>query len=143
MYWLFLQRLIFTHYTTKLRMDHQQTNSIYDMIEVVVSFIIKNLLGIMSILFGVTTKIYMVRRQAKRVTPSQCRLSVLIAGSAGTLAWYVTKDTSLMDYQKAVICGFAPFVIEPITLRVVLWVDPIIDAIMTSIKRFFNKQNKN
>ncbi len=112
------------------------------MIEVVISFIIKNLLGIMSILFGVTTKIYMLRRQAKRVTHSQCRLSVLIAGSAGTLAWYVTKDTSLMDYQKAVICGFAPFVIEPIAIRVVLWVDPIIDAIMTAIKRFFTKQNK-
>ena len=123
-------------------MDHQQTNSIYDMIEVVISFIMKNILGIMSILFGVTTKIYMVRRRAKRVTPTQCWLSVLISGIAGTLAWYVVGGTELPDYQKAVICGFAPIVIEPITLRVVLWVDPIIDAIMTSIKRFFTKRNK-
>ena len=123
-------------------MDHQQTNSIYDMIEVVISFIMKNILGIMSILFGVTTKIYMVRRQAKRVTHTQCWLSVLISGIAGTLAWYVVGSTELPDYQKAVICGFSPIVIEPITLRVVLWVDPITDAIMTAIKRFFTKQNK-
>lgn len=123
-------------------MDHPQTNSIYDMIEVVFSFIAKNILGILSIFFGVTTKIYMVRRQAKRVTPTQCWLSVLLSGVAGTIAWFVVGGTSLPDYHKAVICGFAPIVIEPITLRVVLWVDPIVDAIGSSIKRFFNKQNK-
>jgi len=123
-------------------MDHPQSNSLYDMIEVVFSFIAKNILGIMSIFFGVTTKIYMVRRQAKRVTPTQCWLSVLLSGVAGTIAWFVVGGTALPDYQKAVICGFAPIVIEPITLRVVLWVDPIVDAIGAAIKRFFTKQNK-
>lgn len=112
------------------------------MIEVVISFIMKNLLGILSIFFGVTTKIYMVRRQAKRVTPTQCWLSVLLSGVAGTIAWFVVGGTSLPDYQKAVICGFAPIVIEPITLRVVLWVDPIVDAIMNAIKRFFTQKSK-
>jgi hypothetical protein len=123
-------------------MDHPQSNSFFDMVDVVFSFIAKNLLGIMSIFFGVTTKIYMVRRQAKRVTPTQCWLSVLLSGVAGTIAWFVVGGTALPDYQKAVICGFAPIVIEPITLRVVLWVDPIVDAIGAAIKRFFTKQNK-
>ena len=120
-----------------------QTNSgLMDFIDVVITFFAKNLLGILSILFGVTTKIYMVRRHAKRVTPSQCWLSVFLSGTAGTVAWYVVSAASIPDYQKAVICGFAPIVIEPIVLRVVLWVDPIVDSIGASIKRFFTKQNK-
>ena len=123
-------------------MDHPQSNSFFDIVDVVFSFIAKNILGIMSIFFGVTTKIYMVRRQAKRVTPTQCWLSLLLSGVAGTIAWFVVGGTALPDYQKAVICGFAPIVIEPITLRVVLWVDPIVDAIGAAIKRFFTKQNK-
>jgi hypothetical protein len=123
-------------------MDHPQSNSFFEMVDVVFSFIAKNILGIMSIFFGVTTKIYMVRRQARRVTPTQCWLSLLLSGMAGTIAWFVVAGTALPDYQKAVICGFAPIVIEPITLRAVLWVDPIVDAVGAAIKRFFTKQNK-
>lgn len=123
-------------------MDNTQTNNILEYIDVVLTFIAKHALGFLSIIFGVTTKIYMVKRQAKRVTALQCWLSVILSGMSGTIAWYVVEGTSLPDYQKAVICGFAPIVIEPIVLRVVLWVDPIIDEIGHAIKRFFTKQNK-
>jgi LytS/YehU family sensor histidine kinase len=120
-------------------MENPQTNNIYDIIDVVFTFIAKHALGFLSIIFGVTTKIYMVKRQARRVTALQCWLSVILSGMSGTIAWYVVQGANLPDYQKAIICGFAPIVIEPITLRVVLWVDPIIDAIGASIKRFFIK----
>ena len=84
----------------------------------------------------------MIKRQAKRVKPSQCYIAVFLAGMAGSIAWYVVKDTTIPDYQKAAICGFTSIVIEPVSLRVVLWVDPIVDAIGAAIKRFFTKQNK-
>lgn len=125
-------------------MEHPTTphNSILEFIESITAFLFKNLLGIASVLFGLTTKIYMIKRQAKRVKPSQCYMSVIMAGVAGSIAWYVVKSAAMPEYQQAVICGFTPIIIEPISLRVVLWVDPIIDSIGLAIKRFFTNKNK-
>jgi hypothetical protein len=125
-------------------MEHPTPNNNYlvELLETFFGFVFKNLLGIASIVFGVTTKIYMIRRQAKRVKKSQCYVAVFIAGMAGTIAWYIVNDAHLPGYQQAVICGFTPIIIEPVSLRVVLWVDPIVDAIGAAIKRFFTKQNK-
>jgi hypothetical protein len=61
---------------------------------------------------------------------------------AGTIAWFIVNDAGMPGYQQAVICGFTPIIIEPVSLRVVIWVDPIVDAIGAAIKRFFTKQNK-
>lgn len=126
-------------------MEHptpSNSHQLVDLAESVLAFIFKNILGIASVLFGVTTKIYMIKRQAKRIKPSQCYTAVLIAGIAGSIAWYIVNDAGLPQYQQAVICGFTPIIIEPMSLRVVLWVDPIVDAIGLAIKRFFTKQNK-
>jgi hypothetical protein len=125
-------------------MEHPTPNNNYlvELLETFFGFIVKNLLGIASIVFGVTTKIYMIRRQAKRVKPSQCYVAVFLAGMAGTIAWFIVNDAGMPGYQQAVICGFTPIIIEPVSLRVVLWVDPIVDAIGAAIKRFFTKQNK-
>jgi hypothetical protein len=125
-------------------MEHPTPNNNYlvELLETFFGFIVKNLLGIASIVFGVTTKIYMIKRQAKRVKPSQCYVAVFLAGMAGTIAWFIVNDAGVPGYQQAVICGFTPIIIEPVSLRVVLWVDPIVDAIGVAIKRFFTKQNK-
>jgi hypothetical protein len=125
-------------------MEHPTPNNNYlvELLETFFGFIVKNLLGIASIVFGVTTKIYLIRRQAKRVKPSQCYVAVFLAGMAGTIAWFIVNDAGMPGYQQAVICGFTPIIIEPVSLRVVLWVDPIVDAIGAAIKRFFTKQNK-
>jgi hypothetical protein len=125
-------------------MEHPTPNNNYlvELLETFFGFIVKNLLGIASIVFGVTTKIYMIRRQAKRVKPSQCYVAVFLAGMAGTIAWFIVNDAGMPGYQQAVICGFTPIIIEPVSLRVVIWVDPIVDAIGAAIKRFFTKQNK-
>jgi hypothetical protein len=125
-------------------MEHPTPNNnfILEFLETLLGFIFKNLLGIASVIFGVTTKIYMIKRQAKRVKPSQCYTAVFVAGIAGSIAWYIVNDAGLPEYQQAVICGFTPIIIEPVSLRVVIWVDPIVDAIGAAIKRFFTKQNK-
>lgn len=114
-----------------------------DIIISIWSFLAKNALGIASVIFGITAKVYIIRRQAKRVTRNQCLISVFMAGMAGVIAWYVVSDLPLKDFWKAIISGYLPIIVEPITLRVIIWIDPIIDEIGKTLKAWIHKQNKN
>lgn len=105
-------------------------------------FLVKNFLGIAPIIFGVTTEYYIMNQKYKRITKFMCWMSVFINGTAGSIAWVVVKDLPIPDFQKAVICGFTPIIIKPLAIRVVIWIDPVVDAIGGAIKRFFTNKNK-
>lgn len=103
-------------------------------------FLAKNLLGLLAIMFGVVTKVYIIRKEYKRITKWQCRLSVFISGLAGTIAYIVIMDLNISTIQKAIIVGFMPVIIEPIFLRVLVWINPIIDSLGNLFKTKIDKQ---
>ena len=119
--------------------NHNNYNLI-DIVVMIFNFLAKNLLGILSIMFGVVTKVYIIRKEYKRIGKWQCRLSVFISGLAGTIAYITIADTSISHIQKAVIIGFMPVIIEPIFLRILIWINPIIDAIGELFKSKIKKQ---
>lgn len=103
-------------------------------------FLAQNLLGLLAIMFGVVTKVYIIRKEYKRITKWKCRLSVFISGLAGTIAYIVIMDLSISTIQKAIIVGFMPVIIEPIFLRVLVWINPIIDSLGNLFKTKIDKQ---
>lgn len=109
---------------------------------IVMTFISKNLLGIMSVIFGVTAKVYLINRVAKRVTRNQCLTTVLFSGLAGSIAWYVVSGLNIQDSTKAVICGFLPIIIEPLILRLIIWINPLIDELGNLVKRLIAKKGE-
>ncbi len=122
--------------TPKINNDH------VEILSSIWAFIVKNGLGIASVVFGVTAKVYIIRRQAKRVTRNQCLISVFMAGLAGVIGWYLVSEMPLKDFWKAIICGYLPIVIEPLTLRLIVWIDPLIDEIGKTLKSWIKRQNK-
>lgn len=123
-------------------MDIRPTNDSIDWTGVllsIVQFIVKNILGILSVMFGIVAKVYIVRRQAKRISKWQCIFSVIMSGLAGTIAYCAVGDMTISVWQKATITGFTPIVIEPVVLRVLIWIDPIIDSIGKLLKKLINK----
>ena len=118
------------------------SNNDLDILVLVWNFLVKNILGILSVLFGVTMKVHMLRGKFKRITPFQCKLSILISGIAGITAWYVVSQLNIKDFYKAIICAYTPILIEPITLRVIVWVDPIVDACGKALKKLITKKNE-
>ena len=119
-----------------------EVNDQKDIIAIIFSFLAKNLLGIMSVIFGVTAKVYLINRVAKRVTRNQCLTSILFSGLAGTIAWYVVSGLTIQDSTKAVICGFLPIVIEPLMLRIIIWINPLIDEVGNLLKRLISKKGE-
>ena len=125
-------------------MDKDTTPSIngeqIDLLATIWAFLVKNALGIMSVIFGVTAKVYIIRRQARRVTRNQCLLAVFMAGMAGMIGWYLVSALKLENYWKAIICGYLPIISETVTLRIILWIDPIVDSIGKALKKNINKE---
>lgn len=111
-----------------------------DLIVIVFNFLAKNILGILSIMFGVVTKVYIIRKEYKRIGKWQCRLSVFISGLAGAISYIVIKDISITEIQKAVIVGFMPVIIEPVVLRVLVWINPLIDSLGNLFKNKIEKK---
>ena len=124
-----------------------KTNHNYDNHDILLSifqFVAKNILGLLSIMFGVVAKVYIIRRQAKRISKSQCIFSVIMAGLAGSVAYCAVVDMSLAVWHKAVITGFTPIVIEPVVLRVLMHINPFLDKLTSWIENFFtNTTTKN
>ena len=114
--------------------------SLTDLIILTFNFLAKNILGILSIMFGVVTKVYIIRKEYKRIGKWQCRLSVFISGLAGAIAYIVIRDLRISEIQKAIIVGFMPVIIEPIILRILVWVNPIIDALGNLFKNKIEKK---
>lgn len=102
--------------------------------------LIKNILLLVGIAFGVTVKYYIINKSAKKIKPLMCWLSILIAGLAGSIAFLLVKDLNIHPLYKAIACGYSPIVIEPLTLRIILWIDPLIDEIGKALKAFIKKQ---
>lgn len=104
--------------------------------------LLKNILLIVGILFGVTVKYYIINKSAVKIKPLMCWLSIFIAGLAGSIAFLLVKDLNIHPLYKAIACGYSPIVIEPLTLRIILWINPIVDEIGKAIKSFIKKQSK-
>lgn len=124
-------------------MEMQHNNHDYNTLDYIYfffQFLVKNLLGVLSILFGVVTKVYIIRKEYKRIGKWQYRLSVIIAGLAGTIAYVVVKDLLISEKQKAIIVGFCGVLVEPVILRVLVWVNPIIDSIGNLFKKKIDKE---
>ena len=93
-------------------------------------------------MFGVVAKVYIVRREWKRVSKWQCRLSVFFSGLAGSIAYIAVHDSSMGMHYKAVVVGFMPIIVEPVMMRLLLWIDPIIDSIGKAIKETITRKAK-
>ena len=123
-------------------MDIRPTNDHIDwggVILSIIQFVVKNILGILSVMFGIVAKVYIVRRQSKRISKWQCVFSVFMSGLAGTIAYCAVSGMGIAVWQKATITGFTPIVIEPVVLRTLIWIDPIIDSIGKALKKLINK----
>ena len=70
-------------------------------------------------------------------------MSVIMAGSRVN-SMVRSQINAMPEYQTSCDMWFTPIIIEPISLRVVLWVDPIIDSIGLCNKTIFtNKTNSH
>lgn len=103
--------------------------------------LLKNALGILSILFGVTMKIHLIRGKFRRMATWQCWTAIILAGLSGIIAWFVVRDLPIRDLYKAIAVGYTPVFIEPITMRLLVWIDPIVDEIGTVVKKYINKKS--
>mgnify|MGYP000390778401 CR=1 FL=1 len=103
--------------------------------------LLKNALGILSILFGVTMKIHLIRGKFLRMAKWQCWTAIVLAGLSGIIAWFVVRDLPIRDLYKAIAVGYTPVFIEPITMRLLVWIDPIVDEIGTVVKKYINKKS--
>ena len=124
-------------------MEHSRPN--LDLIDVgtaICNFIVKHLLGLASIMFGVVAKVYIVRKDWKRVSKWQCRFSVFMSGLAGSVTYLALCDTNMDTRYKAIIVGFMPIIVEPVMMRILMWVDPIIDSIGKALKGFITRKSK-
>ena len=109
---------------------------------VVWKFLVKNFLGILSVIFGVTMKVHLLRGKMNRMSKWQCRVAVFIAGLSGAITWYLVKELPVRDFYKAIITGYIPIVIEPITIRCIVWIDPIIDEAAKTIKKYIKTKSE-
>lgn len=119
--------------------DPNQDFNFWDCVAVVLKFLSKHFLGIISILFGTVTKVYIIRKEWHRITKWQCRLSVIISGLAGMIAYILVQDMDIKPWQKGITVGFTPIFVEPIITRLLIWVNPIIDAIGNTFKKDIKK----
>lgn len=87
-------------------------------------------------------KVYVIRKEYRRVSKWQCRISVFFSGLGGTITYMVLKDVDMLDWKKAVIVGFMPIVVEPIMTRILIWINPIIDSIGEFIKSKIKNKNE-
>jgi len=111
-------------------MDSTPNEDSFNFLTVLLSafkIISKNLLGLLSITFGVVTRVYIIRKGIKRISKWQCRLSVFISIIAGMIAYLLVQDLDIKSVQKGIIVSCTPVFIEPIIMRLLLWVNPLID----------------
>lgn len=105
-------------------------------------FLSKHLLGLLSIIFGVVTKVYIIRKEWKRISRWQCFMGVFIAGLAGTISYLLVQDMDIGNTQKAIIVGFTPICVEPIITRTLIWINPLIDSIGKAFQRNIDKNKE-
>lgn len=115
---------------------------VLDVCMTILNFILKHILGLLSIMFGVVAKVYIVRKEYKRITKWQCRLSVFFSGLSGTITYMALVNVNMVDWKKAFIVGFMPIIVEPIMTRMLIWINPIIDEIGNFIKSYFKSKSK-
>lgn len=120
----------------------EQHYTIAEILLLTFKFLTKHILGLLSIMFGVVAKVYVIRKEYKRISKWQCRISVFFSGLGGTIAYMVLKDIDMIDWKKAVIIGFMPIVVEPIMTRLLIWINPIIDELGELVKNFLNSKKK-
>ena len=113
---------------------------LFTIINILFNFFVKHILGLSAILFGVVAKVYIVRREWKRVSKWQCRMSVFFSGLAGSVTYMALINSPMSDMYKAIIIGFMPIVVEPIMMRTLIWVNPIVDGLGNFIKEMVSKK---
>ena len=113
---------------------------LFTIINILFNFFVKHILGLSAILFGVVAKVYIVRREWKRVSKWQCRMSVFFSGLAGSVTYMALINSPMSDMYKAIIIGFMPIVVEPIMMRTLIWVNPIVDGFGNFIKEMVSKK---
>lgn len=106
---------------------------------VVMNFILKHILWLASVTFGVVAKVYIVRKEYRRISKLECRLTVFFSGLAGSIAYLVIHKSSMDDMYKAIIVGFTPIIVEPVMMRMLIWVNPMIDTFFTWCKELMTK----
>lgn len=126
-------------------MDANPQRPNFDLIELLYGLwlaIVKHAMGIGLILFGTVAKVYIVKKEYRRVSRSKCWLSIIFSGIAGTITYSVLYDSPMQIHYKAVIIGFMPVMVEPVMMRILIWVNPIIDAIGTWLKELISKKSQ-
>jgi len=124
-----------------MEMNPRPNYDLTDVFLMMMNFVVKHILGLASITFGVVAKVYMVRKEWRRVSKWECRLSVFFSGLAGSIAYMVLQSSLIDDMYKAIIVGFTPIIVEPVMMRVLIWINPMIDTIFTWAKEFFTKKD--
>lgn len=119
----------------------EQHYTIAEIVVIFFKFLTKHILGLLSIMFGVVAKVYIVRKDYKRISKWQCRISVFFSGLSGTIAYLGLINVDMLDIKKAIIIGFMPVVVEPIMTRLLVWINPIIDEIGGLIKNYLHNKN--
>ena len=125
-----------------MEQPNDQHYGIAEMLYISLKFVTKHILGLLSIMFGVVAKVYVIRKEYRRVSKWQCRISVLFSGLGGTITYMALKDVDMLDWKKAVIVGFMPIVVEPIMTRILIWINPIIDSVGEFIKSKIKNKNE-
>lgn len=123
----------------------QPSEGHYTLAEILVlvfKFLTKHILGLLSIMFGVVAKVYILRKDYKRISKWQCRSIVFFSGLSGTIAYLGLINVEMIDIKKAIIVGFMPIVVEPIMTRLLVWINPIIDEIGELIKNYLRSKTK-
>ena len=124
-----------------MEQPNDQHYGIAEILYITFKFATKHILGLLSIMFGVVAKVYVIRKEYRRVSKWQCRISVFFSGLGGTITYMTLKDVDMIDWKKAVIVGFMPIVVEPIMTRILIWINPIIDSVGEFIKSKIKNKN--
>jgi hypothetical protein len=125
-----------------MEQPNEQHYGLAEILYIGLKFVTKHILGLLSIMFGVVAKVYVIRKEYRRIGKWQCRISVFFSGLSGTIAYMVLIDVDMIDWKKAVIIGFMPIVVEPIMTRILIWINPIIDSIGEFIKSKIKNKNE-
>ena len=67
-------------------------------------------------------------------------MSVFFSGLAGSVTYMALINSPMSDMYKAIIIGFMPIVVEPIMMRTLIWVNPIVDGFGNFIKEMVSKK---
>ena len=124
-----------------MEQPNDQHYGIAEILYITFKFVTKHILGLLSIMFGVVAKVYVIRKEYRRVSKWQCRISVFFSGLGGTITYMSLKDVDMLDWKKAVIVGYMPIVVEPIMTRILIWINPIIDSVGEFIKSKIKNKN--